>query len=314
MSVEHLDPDDLAWVALHRSGKLDIGAASAFCTRFGHLSALWTTSNSRLEELGSAGTMLEQARDSTKADNAIQTLTEMKRLGIDLLRCSDREYPETLKSLRGHQGPPIMLFHKGRLRSFEKCVAIVGTRECTHRGFEAAREIAEELARRKYTVVSGLARGIDASAHHGALAAGGKTVAVLAWLQKPYPYEHWRLLDDIITDGAALSENLETPSEVDKSRFVLRNRIISGISDYLIAVESGATGGTIRQVDFAVSQGKRVLAYKPREGDVVAQRGYSTFIDRGALSVGSIEEIVMELEKSPPRAQEKIDRWATRLT
>jgi len=223
---------------------------------------------------------------------------EVKRLlneGINILSYEDKRYPKRLKKIRD---PPLVLFHKGSLMDFDNCVAIIGTRTPSDWGRQRAREISRDLAQEGYTIVSGLARGIDTEAHYGALDAGGKTIAVLGTnIEKIYPKENLDLAVDITKSGALLSE-ISPFQKTKKSSFIQRNRIISGISKSLLAVESGSTRGTLWQVKLAIGQGCKVFVLNPRNYDKSSVEGVKKFKKLGAVMVSSSEEVINYLEQN----------------
>jgi len=200
-------------------------------------------------------------------------LGELKKQGISVIRYIDQEYPETLRRIRD---PPLILFHKGSLKRFEQCIAIVGTRNASLFGRQMAREISRYLAE-FFIIVSGLARGIDTEAHCGALEANqrnnGVTLAVLPWIYPVYPSENEELLKDITKRGAAISENFEKPkNKRAKNAFVKRNRIISAISSAIIVVETGEKGGTMHTVRYAKKYGKLIFVIKPPQEHFIEKR------------------------------------------
>jgi len=175
-----------------------------------------------------------------------------------------------------------------------------------------ARRLAKSIAAKGYTVVSGLARGTDEWAHSGALETPkGKTIAVLPWITPLYPPEHSKLLEDIQKRGAAISELLEKPfGKAAKGKFVQRNRVTSGISRCVIALESEEEGGTVHQVRIAISQRRKVFAVKPRGSDKF-KRGFKLFVDLGAVPVDSSREVLDYLQKEAPirTAEKKLDSF-----
>ena len=221
-------------------------------------------------------------------------LRKLKSMQVEIIRYVDKSYPNSLKLI---ENPPLILLHKGSQVSFENCIAISGTRNPSVYGRIMARKIAKNLAENGLTVVSGLARGIDEWAHCGALEAPqGRSVAVLAWMNPIYPDEHSELALDIQKRGFILAENFEQPLDKSASaRFVQRNRIISGISHAVIAIESDEEGGTVHQVQIAISQKRRVFALQPR-GNERAMRGFRTFLNLGAIPVKSVKEILEQLK------------------
>ena len=217
---------------------------------------------------------------------------------IKIVTFFDSTYPSNLKkSATVRFQPPLLLFVKGKLEINGKVVAIVGTRNATEYAKGKAREFAVQLANDGYTIVSGLAKGIDREAHIGALSTQeGQTIATLAWLEPVYPPEHTELSKKIEKRGAVISEILERPRNstytYGRSRFVIRNRIISGLSNFVIAVESGADGGTIRQVEFACSQNKPVYTLEPLDkSDEDKMKGFVRMYEMGAKPIRTLDDL-----------------------
>jgi DNA processing protein len=176
----------------------------------------------------------------------------------------------------------------------DAAVAIVGSRRATAYGEAVARELAGELARRGITIVSGLARGIDAAAHRGALDAGGTTLAVLgSGLDEIYPPEHRELAAEVTTSGALLSE-FPLGTAPLRLHFPRRNRIISGLSLGVVVVEAGVKSGALITAHHALEQGREVFAVP---GRVHAQysEGSNRLIKAGAKLVESWEDVLVEL-------------------
>lgn len=225
---------------------------------------------------------------------------EIKRLensGVNLIPFYSEKYPEKLKEI---SNPPFLLYQKGKLMNFKKCVAIVGTCNLSHYGHKRAREISGIIAKKGYTIVSGLARGTDTEAHCGAMDVGGKTIAVLAGhIEDIFPKENLKLASDIIESGAILSE-ISTMAITHKGRFIDRNRITSGISDCLIVIESNGSGGTYHQVNWAIEQGCKVFVMKPLDTDKQANQGFIEFIKLGAVPFDSPDIILNFLNEAPP--------------
>jgi DNA protecting protein DprA len=210
---------------------------------------------------------------------------------INMIFYDDYKFPQQLKSAKGNT--TVLLYHDGEELPFENCVAVVGTRNCSTHAAEFTRELSRTLVQEGYVVVAGLALGIDMIAHRGALSAGGKTIAVLPWMYSPTPKSNYRLLEEIKENGFAISDTFfNTEGMMAKARFVHRNEIISGISDFLIAVESGITGGTRHQVEIALRQKKTVIVPEPLKENKTAYEGFEKFVELGAIPVTSIEEIL----------------------
>ncbi|HIE09258.1 MAG TPA: DNA-protecting protein DprA, partial [Armatimonadetes bacterium] len=228
---------------------------------------------------------------------------EFKRLegmGAKVVGIDDRErYPRLLLEI---PDPPLCLFVKGDLRPDEPCVAVVGTRRASNYGRLMAERIARELASQGVCVVSGLARGIDASAHRGALEAGGRTIAVLGTgLDVAYPPENRDLQEEIARKGALLTE-LPLGTMPHPWNFPLRNRIISGLSYGVVVVEAPEDSGALITAATAAEQGREVFAVP---GEVMSgkSKGCHRLIKEGAKLVEDASDIVEEipaLSERPP--------------
>lgn len=210
-----------------------------------------------------------------------------------LLALDDTDYPPRLRQI---SDPPPLLYCRGAIEPADECaIAIVGSRRCTPYGMRIAERLARSLARAGLTVVSGLARGIDAAAHRGALAAGGRTFAVLAnGLCKVYPPEHEALAAEISNAGAILSE-MPMRQEPIAGLFPQRNRIIAGLCLGVVVVEAAPRSGSLLTVQHAAEQNREVFAV-PGPIDSLASRGCHQLIREGAKLVETVDDILEELE------------------
>ncbi|HVF09450.1 MAG TPA: DNA-processing protein DprA, partial [Abditibacteriaceae bacterium] len=234
-------------------------------------------------------------RDITKG------MAAMAEREIRLVLETDGDYPAALRSIAD---PPLYLFVRGTVEARdETAIAIVGTRHATEYGRSVAGKLATELSHRGITIVSGLARGIDTAAHQGALAAGGRTLAVCGCgLDINYPVENKNLAQQIAQSGAALSEFPPTV-QPESWHFPARNRIISGLSLGVIVVEAGERSGALITSDFALEQGREVFAVP---GNIFKQqsRGAHALIKQGATLVESADDIITALNnRALPFAQ-----------
>jgi DNA processing protein len=204
----------------------------------------------------------------------------------------DKNYPPLLREI---YDTPIGLYAKGELDlSHGRCVAIVGTRKATLYGLKLAHNFARELAALGFTIVSGMALGIDSAAHEGALAAEGKTVAVLgSGLDIIYPRENKRLYAQIAEKGMLLSE-FRMGRNADRMTFPIRNRVIAGMCSHVVVVESDDGGGSIITANVANEYGRTVMAV-PGRVDQKSSRGCHSLIRQGATLVSSMEHILEEL-------------------
>ena len=220
--------------------------------------------------------------------------------GIRILQRHCDGYPKRLEEI---YDPPTVLFSKGEiLPCDELSIAIVGTRHASRYGLKAAEQLARGLALAGLTIVSGLARGIDAAAHRGAMAAGGRTIAVLGGgILKMYPPEHQSLADEICDGkGAVMSESL--PNQAPKTgSFPRRNRIVTGLSLGVIVVEAADRSGALISARLAGEQGRDVFAVPGRMTDRMSS-GTNALIRDGATLVQSVDDVLEQLGPLPTTA------------
>jgi len=242
------------------------------------------------------------------------------RAGINITIFGDENYP---RALFADLAPPAVLFYFGDLSALNsRRVGIVGTRSATASGRYLASNIAHDLATNDVCVVSGLARGIDAWAHRGALRALesqpaeqfiGRPVAVVAsGLDVVYPRENAQLWQDIAKQGAMISESAPG-SPPEAFRFPLRNRILAALSEVLVVVESRDTGGSMITVDEAQKRDVTVLAV-PGSPRNVASNGTNQLIQQGCLPIIGAQDVLVALGLDNRRAQENIYDPRVRLS
>ncbi len=265
----------------------------ALLERFGSPEAVFRASSAELLEVFGVGRQL--CRRIVEAESQIDVVREIEqcqRAGIQILTDNDPHYPRLLRDI---PDPPGVLFCRGQLRDEDQlAVAIVGTRHATHYGRRQAEMLAAGLARTGFTVVSGLARGIDATAHRAVLQAGGRTIAVLgSGLLNVYPPEHRQLADEISQTGALLSE-LAPQMAPTTGTFPQRNRLISGLSLGVVVIEAAARSGALISASHAAEQGREVFAV-PGPIDSRMSRGCHRLIQDGARLVESVDDVMDEL-------------------
>ena len=227
---------------------------------------------------------------------------EMERLQATAIRVTtlgEADYPEALRWI---PEPPPVLYIWGTLRPEDSlAVAVVGSRKPSPYGQLAAQRLSTELAQYGFTVVSGLARGVDSLAHQGALHAGGRTIAVLgSGINVVYPPEHRRLYDAIREQGAVVSE-FPFDTKPDRWNFPRRNRIISGLTLGTLVVEASDQSGSLHTARHALEQGREVFAV-PGRIDMPSSRGTNNLIKRGAKLVEGIDDILEEFPEAVRRA------------
>lgn len=270
----------------------------AVLDHFGSAAAVLAASAAQLEAVPMVGATL--ARRFAEAFRIVNVEAEWAKIaahGVRVALAGDEEYPARLTAI---PDPPALLYLRGELTAADaNAVAIVGSRACTAYGQRVAERIAAGLAAAGWTVVSGLARGIDGAAHRGALAAGGRTVAVLAGgLSSIYPPEHADLAERVAGQGALVTE---TPMTVDPQpgMFPARNRIISGLCRAVVVVEANARSGALITATHAAEQGREVFAV-PGNADSPASAGCLELIRKGARLVRSADDVLEDLRGIAP--------------
>lgn len=229
-------------------------------------------------------------------------VAQMRRTGTRFFIQEDDKFPEMLRET---YDPPIGLYWQGEYIVDRPCVAIVGTRRSTLYGRSVTKKFASELARLGFCIVSGMARGTDTAAHEGALEAGGKTVAVFGCgLDTIYPPENIGLYQEILKTGAVVSE-FPFGRRADRQTFPMRNRVVAGMCQGVIVVESAASGGSMITARFAGEQGRTLMAV-PGRIDQDSSAGCHQLIRDGAIMVTSVDDILEELryERTKFPAQE----------
>jgi len=215
----------------------------------------------------------------------------MAKSGADFITTRDPGYPKLLKEIHD---PPIGLYRKGRYEFDRPCVAIVGSRRTTLYGQATAKKLGAELARLGFCIVSGLARGIDTAAHEGALSVGGKTAGVLGCgIDIIYPPENLELYRRIEADGAVLSE-FPFGRRADRQSFPMRNRVVAGMCDATIVVETDVSGGAMITARFAGEYGRLIFAV-PGRIDQPTSAGCHQLIRDGATLLTSVDDLLSEL-------------------
>jgi len=261
--------------------------------RFGSAQAALSAAPSDLRQVEGVGPkVLESLVAAATSSEAEAELAVCREKSIDILPQSCPGYPALLKQI---YDPPGLLFVRGSIKPQDGlAVAIVGTRHPTQYGLRQATRLAESLSRAGLTITSGLARGIDAAAHRGAISAGGRTLAVLAGgVVKIYPPEHEELAAEVMAQGALVSE-VASDCILQGGMFPQRNRVISGLSLGVIVVEAGDRSGALITARHAMEQGREVFAMPGRVEDR-SSWGCHRLIRDGAKLVQSADDVLEEL-------------------
>ncbi|MFM2082694.1 MAG: DNA-protecting protein DprA [Verrucomicrobiota bacterium] len=261
---------------------------------FGAAPAILTASKHQLMQVRSIGE--DTANAIANWEKSVDLAGELKRIadyGCHVLISSDENYPELLRQI---YDPPIVLYVKGELTAKDKnAVAMVGSRQTTHYGIETARKLAYQLAYVGVTVVSGGARGIDTAAHQGALAAKGRTVAVLGTgINLVFPTENKDLFERIAEHGAVITQ-FPFNRPADKQSFPIRNRIVAGMTLGTVVVEANLSSGALITANMAVEAGRQIFAV-PGRIDSPRSKGCHDLIKKGAKLCEGCEDILSEFE------------------
>jgi DNA processing protein len=285
------------WISLNMTPGVGPRAATKLLERFGSAEAVFGARRSELESLRLRPETVESILRREFEEKAAEELETLQAMDGDVLVLDDGTYPALLREIAD---PPIVLYVKGAWQEcFDApCVAMVGSRRSSTYGQNSAEMLAKDLASRGITVVSGFARGIDASAHRGALAGNGRTVAVLGTgLDMIYPKEHHRLAEQILAGGGCLVTQFPLGTPPLKDNFPYRNRIISGLSLGVLVVEATDRSGSLITARLAMEQNREVYALP---GNITSANSYGTnFLIKsaGAKLVQQWQDVVSEFPK-----------------
>lgn len=284
--------DKLYWIGFTLIKGIGAVRFQRLLDRFGDGESAWKAAPADLAGAGLNLKMIERLVSVREKVDLSLIWDQIHSKGIRVLTWMDELYPQRLKEI---EQPPPVLYMRGELSQEDTwAVAIVGTRRVTPYGRQVTEEIASFLAANGVTIISGLARGVDAIAHNAALRAGGRTLAVLgSGVDKIYPPENRAMADQIMQHGAVLSDYVPgTPPE--STNFPPRNRIISGLSMAVVVIEAGETSGALITAEFAAEQGREVFAVP---GNILApqSKGTNKLIQRGAHPLLSASDIMEAL-------------------
>ncbi len=229
-------------------------------------------------------------------EKSVDLSAELRRIadfGARVIIPSDGEYPELLRTIHD---PPIVLYVRGQLTERDRhAIGVVGTRKPSHYATECAKKLSYQLAYSGLTIYSGLARGIDTAAHQGALAAKGRTIAVMgSGLNHLYPPQNRELAEKIADGHGAVITEFAMDTKPDKQTFPMRNRIVAGSSFGLLVVEAGFNSGALITANQAADQGRAIYAIPGRIDNPVAL-GSNKLIQQGAKLVQSAQDILDDM-------------------
>jgi DNA processing protein len=284
--------DKRYWIGFNLVKGIGAVRLQALRDHFGDLSVAWQAPVDALQAAGLSQKLAERVAQARTGVDLDACLERYAAKGIKILTWDDEDYPKRLREI---DQPPPVLYVRGELIAEDTwAVAVVGTRRVSAYGRQVTEEVGSQLAANGVTIISGLARGVDAISHQSALNAGGRTIAVLGCgVDRIYPPENAQLAGKIISSGAIISDYAPgTPP--DASNFPPRNRIISGLAMAVIVVEAGETSGALITAQFAVDQGRDVFAV-PGNIFALQSKGTNRLISQGAYPVLSAKDLLEAL-------------------
>lgn len=254
-----------------------------------NLKEMWSLNKQQLKNLGLTAKKIKNFNEQKEKFNPQKITAELKKENIDYLTLYNEKYPARLKEI---YDPPPVIFYKGVLNFQLPAVAVIGSRNSTVYGRKIASRTASELAKKGVNIISGLASGIDSTAHQGALAAdSGITTAVLGnGFNYLYPSQN-KLLSQKISERGLMVTEFNPDTAPRAKNFPRRNRIISGLADLILVVEAGEKSGTLITVDYALEQGKDIMAV-PGNIDRPNSVGCNRLIKKGAAIFTKVSDII----------------------
>ena len=284
---------DVYWLALRRARGVGPRTCKLLIEKFGSPEKIFQLNSN---EIAAAGVPRNTARNIAEFrdfEPLEKELCELPNIGARLVKWTDADYPPNLRQIAD---PPPFLFVRGTAQlSDPNCIAIVGARAASDIGRRMAQRLGLELAAKGFSVVSGLARGIDGEAHQGALDAHGKTIAVMGCgVDVIYPTEHRKLAFAILAGGGALISELPIGMQPLAENFPTRNRILSGLCLGVVIVEAAEKSGSLITARMALEQDRQVFAVpgSPLSGKT---RGSNRLLKQGAKLVECVEDVIEEL-------------------
>ncbi|MBK9214523.1 MAG: DNA-protecting protein DprA [Chloracidobacterium sp.] len=282
------------WIALNMTPGVGPRAATRLLERFGSASSVFHARRTELESLRLKPETTDSIIKREFHERAADELERVKKLGGDILILDDGSYPSMLREIAD---PPPVLYAKGDWQACadQPCIGVIGSRTCSTYGENAAEMLGRDLASRGITIVSGLARGIDAAAHRGAIRGQGRTIGVMGTgLDRYYPRENTKLVHEIIGSGGCIVTQFPLGTPPLAEHFPFRNRIISGLSYGVLIVEASERSGSLITARLAAEQGRDVMAVP---GNITSGNSFGTnyLIKSGAKLVQQWQDVVAEL-------------------
>jgi DNA processing protein len=269
-----------AYVAFNLTDKVGPATVEKLISRYGSAADAWAEYPGKISRTGGE---IEWEKEFALAG----------KFGVEIVTMADEKYP---KPLRGSPGAPLVLYVKGSVDALSlPSVAMIGTRRATDYGLGIANRFSYDLCKASWCVVSGLALGIDAESHRGALEAGGATVGVIgSGLDMFYPEENRPLAREIVEKGGAVVSQFPFGRPADRTAFPIRNHVVATLAKGTVAVEAPARSGTLITANIAAELGRTVMAVPGRIGDRMSA-GCLQLIRDGAIAVRDVDDIIEAL-------------------
>ena len=287
LSVEYL-------LALHSLYSLAGKKLGQLMEYFGDAEECWNNESEWQEVLQVDNQMLRHILTEKHCADPLAVYESFLKSGANFVTMDDANYPDRLRNI---DNPPYLLYYKGKLPNpADTAIAIIGSRRATSYGMQAAVHISRQLAEKGTVIVSGLARGIDAAGHRGALAVGGKNIGVLGCgIDVVYPRENKELFARVAENGCIISEFPLGTTPISRN-FVMRNRLVSGLADGIVVVEATKKSGTQITVNYGLEQGKEIFAVPGPIFSPLSQGTHSLIRDDNIKLVTCGDDILEEFE------------------
>jgi DNA processing protein len=281
------------WLGFNFISGIGPAKIQALLGYFGSLERAWRATESELRDIGFDGRAIQSFEEARRTFDLEGYAQQVENNGAKVLTWEDPDYPELLREI---PAAPPLIFLRGEFEPIDRwAVAVVGTRRLSAYGRQVTHELVSGLVRNGITIVSGLARGIDAVAHRTALDEGGRTIAVMACgIDKIYPPEHRDMARQIVDGRGVIITDYPLGAEPENTHFPARNRLISGLSLGVLVVEAGEKSGALITSRFALEQNREVFAVPGNINSPISV-GTNRLIQQGAKLVLRVEDILEEL-------------------
>ena len=281
------------WLGFNYVSGIGPAKIQALLGYFGSLEKAWNATDSQLRDIGFDARAIQSLNETRQNFDLDQYARRVESSGVSVVTWGSPEYPELLREI---PAAPPLVFLRGQLEPIDRwAVAVVGTRRLTAYGRQVTHDLVAGLVGNGITIISGLARGIDAVAHRTAIEGGGRTIAVMAsGIDKIYPPEHRDLAREIVAGHGALVTDYPFGAEPESNHFPARNRLISGLSLGVIVIEAGERSGALITARFALEQNREVFAVPGNIHSPVSV-GTNRLIQQGGKLVMRVEDVLEEL-------------------